>query len=192
MKKTLVLILLISLLACKEKNTLGSNLVTDIEVYNVIDFIIKNEFHIKGSEKSYISEEFPIPLPNVQYFGIDELTEIFSKKDIEFMKLQLDQSYAFRINERLIKVGKIISFDSLGLLYKENERSDKFWKRFEKKYKAHKFYGVSLPIFSVDLKTVMVSYGNHCGSLCGSGQTVIYKKKNGKWKQIKTISFWVS
>jgi len=192
MKKILYLILAISLISCKEEKLINKNLAPDKEIYSIINFILKNELREKDSKNIYLSEEFPLAIPNNNYFGIEGLSEIFSEKDIEFMKLQLNKRYDFRINKNLIKNRIVISFDSLNELYKENEKSDKFWERFEKKYKAQKFDAISLPIFSVDFKTVMISYGKHCGSLCGSGKTAIYRKINGHWEQIKIISIWRS
>lgn len=192
MKKIFYLILILHFVSCKQNSKDNKNLVPNDEVYGIINYILKNDLQEKDSKYNYLSEEFPLENPNNQYFGIEEMDTIFSKKDIEFMKLQMDNRYHFRIENSLIQDRTVISFDSLNKLFKENERSEKFWERFEKKYKAKKFSAISLPIFSVDYKTVLISFGNHCGSLCGSGKTVIYKKVNGKWKQIKTISFWVS
>ena len=191
MKNILYFLIIISFISCEEKKAISRNLVPDKEVYDIINFIIKNEFSKSNNNSKYLSEEFPMILPDNEYFGIEKMDTIFSKSDVEFMKLQISKRYEFRIERNLIQNKVVIPFDSINKL-RISEKSDQFWKRFQIKYDARKFDGISLPLFSVDYKTVIISYGHHCGSLCGSGETSIYRRVNGHWKKFKVISFWTS
>ena len=192
MKNIRYLFILISFISCEEKKSTNRNLVPDKEVYTIINFIIENEFPISNSNNRYLSEEFPMILPDNEYFGIERMDKIFNKNDVEFMKLQMNKRFEFRIERTLIENKVVIPFDSLNKLYTDSEKPDKFWKRFEKKYGARKFDGISLPIFSVDYKTAIISYGYHCGSLCGSGETAIYRKVNGQWEKLTSLNRWTS
>lgn len=133
MKKILYIFILISFITCSEKKTTYKNFVPEKEMYSIINFIIETELTGINSHNIYVSEEFPLELPNSNFFGIEELSEILSEKDVAFMKLQLERRFDFRINQNSLKNRKVISFDSLSLLYNPNERSHTFWERFEKK-----------------------------------------------------------
>jgi hypothetical protein len=47
-------------------------------------------------------------------------------------------------------------------------------------------------IFDKEHKHAIVSYGFHCGALCGHGATVIVAKEGASWKIKKRCSSWIS
>jgi len=43
------------------------------------------------------------------------------------------------------------------------------------------FYCFSVPVFSLDKKKAIVKISDLCPGLCGTSETVLFKKENGKW-----------
>jgi len=61
----------------------------------------------------------------------------------------------------------------------------------EKEYEM--LYKISIPIVSPDKKTVIIKITEDCNCMLGGQSgTYLYKKVNGKWKSIKTLSGWIS
>jgi hypothetical protein len=54
-------------------------------------------------------------------------------------------------------------------------------------------YKISMPIISPDKQTVIIKITEDCNCMLGGQSgTYLYKKNNGKWKLIKTLSGWIS
>ncbi|MBA5630116.1 hypothetical protein [Moheibacter lacus] len=51
---------------------------------------------------------------------------------------------------------------------------------------------ISMPILSSDGNTAIIQIDINCGVLCGSGNTLLFKKINGKWKLIDQNMSWIS
>jgi len=192
MRKTLYILLLPLIISCTKKE--DSKTVSEKEMYSIINFVISTELPrlSNTSDKGYITESFT----NSLFFRQEEYLNtnadsLFNKKDIEFIHQQMNDTL-FKLNPDLIKSKTVVSFDTLMKLRNKGERSSKFWERFSEKYGKHEYFSISKPLFSVDKKTVIVSYGFHCGSLCGGGSTEIYRLVGKKWERIKTIETWVS
>jgi hypothetical protein len=47
-------------------------------------------------------------------------------------------------------------------------------------------------LFNKERQQAVVSYGFHCGRLCGHGGTAVLKKDEGKWKISKRCKVWIS
>ena len=53
-------------------------------------------------------------------------------------------------------------------------------------------YGISLPILSMDGKTVIIQVNYNCGLLCGEGMLYVFKKVDGRWRKEKETQLWIS
>ena len=192
MRKTLYILLFPLIISCTKKG--DTKTITDKEMYSIINFVISTELPRFSNTpgKGYITESFT----NSLFFRQEEYLNtnadsLFNKKDIEFIHQQMNDTL-FKLNPDLIKSKTVVSFDTLMKLRNKGERAWKFWERFSKKYGKHEYFSISKPLFSVDKKTAIVSYGFHCGSLCGGGSTEIYRLVDEKWVRIKTIETWIS
>ncbi|NNT72137.1 hypothetical protein HKT18_07925 [Flavobacterium sp. IMCC34852] len=193
MRKEIYLILFVAFFSCQPKEK--SELVADDKIYSLINFVAETELESsQNGHAGYLTEGFSILLNPGQdeYFRMNELDSIFKKEDIVFIHKQIDKRMNFRLKSDLLNTQKIIPIDSIQHLKQKGDSNDKFWERFEKKYKTHGFSSIDMPLFCVDGKTAVVTYGFHCGSLCGGGETAIFQLLNGKWKKIMTLSSWVS
>jgi hypothetical protein len=47
-------------------------------------------------------------------------------------------------------------------------------------------------VFNQDHTVAAVQFSFVCGSLCGNGRTMVFKKVKGKWKRSKACSSWIS
>ena len=64
------------------------------------------------------------------------------------------------------------------------------WKRIKKKYGTRHVVEFSKIKYHEDFATIY--YEHHCGGLCGSGNMVVFEKKNGVWTILSEINFWMS
>jgi hypothetical protein len=51
---------------------------------------------------------------------------------------------------------------------------------------------ISEVVFDKTGRYAMMSYSFRCGSLCGSGGTILFEKKNGVWTKAQDCGGWVS
>jgi len=64
------------------------------------------------------------------------------------------------------------------------------WQRIEKKYGTRKVVELSRVNYSGNLAAIY--YGLHCGSLCGTGNIVIFEKIDEKWRILTELNLWMS
>lgn len=180
MKRLFVLLALLSLSCSHEEDKIQE------ESYSLINYVIQTELN----EKGYITVELldSNPSQSLELY----IQKNLSEKDSTFINNQIRNRVAFKLNQDKVSIKKVVLRSDLDSLIKPGERSISFWNRFEAKYHEKDFSTISQPIFNKAFDLAIVSFGHHCGSLCGSGETAIYKKKNGKWTKLKTISTWIS
>ena len=124
------------------------------------------------------------------------IKRISKEKDLRnvIIKLTSDKSKHPKISAKLLQkksteietitYGKFVSF------FKNKKRIEKGWKRIEKKYGTDKFVEFSQVRYKG--KFASTYYGIHCGSLCGSGNIIVFEKVNGKWKILTEINLWMA
>ena len=66
---------------------------------------------------------------------------------------------------------------------------EKYWDNISAKYKTDNFYSLSMPLFSKDLLTVIISVNDYDKQYGKRAGTYIYKKVNGKWTYLKQLSY---
>lgn len=100
-----------------------------------------------------------------------------------------------KLNAELLKTDKLniqnITSDKYYSYFgKKFRQIDKAWKRINKKYGTRHVIEFSKIKYYKNFATVF--YEHHCGGLCGSGNMVVFEKKNGKWEILSEINFWMS
>lgn len=162
--------------------------VSDEEIYEVINFIIKD-----GSQKPFkeikIITEDPDTKKGSKYYNDERLKEFFSAKDLKVIKDQYTTINDFVLNPkyilnlRIIHKEKLLSYSSSG---------NNFWTEFNKKHGNVAFMFVGKPLFTSDKKRAIINYGYYCGGLCGKGERVILKKEKNSWVIEKVVSGFIS
>ncbi|WP_431167560.1 hypothetical protein [Tenacibaculum halocynthiae] len=74
--------------------------------------------------------------------------------------------------------------------FRSNRRIEKSWKRIKKKYGTQKVIGFSKVNYNGQFATIY--YSINCGSLCGSGNIVVFEIINKKWQILTEINLWMS
>jgi hypothetical protein len=100
---------------------------------------------------------------------------VFSSNDSAFLLAQNDTLNNFQIPKKLQDTLLLTS------IIEQNKK---------RQFSAN-FYDISIPIFSLDLKTAYVEIRNIC-SECGGATAFILQKINGHWKIKKEIGLWIS
>jgi hypothetical protein len=67
------------------------------------------------------------------------------------------------------------------------------WNDFYKKYPNSSGYiSVSRVGFNTNFTRALLYKSNSCGSLCGSGDYVLFEKADGIWKAVNWFNCWMS
>lgn len=164
--------------------------ISNKELYEVINHLIP--------DSSILINKFSVFDDSVKIRGvIERFPTHFKPEDKEFMYAQVYDKKS-RIKKRFIegKQKRLFSERKIRRFFwfvgrKDRGSLDKRWDRFHKKY-GKGFYRISKPIFSKDKSVVIITQGFHCGGLCGSGGTYVYKKVDGKWEMVEMYSLWIS
>ncbi|ASK29583.1 hypothetical protein CEY12_05440 [Chryseobacterium sp. T16E-39] len=162
--------------------------VSDNDMYGVINYVIKikvdkvENIKIITEDPNYIEKDY-------KFLDIKIVKDFFNKRDVISMKKQYEESKDFLLNPKYIMNIRIIHKEKL-LSYKNNKQY--FWTEFNKLHGKVSFMFVSKPLFSIDKKRAIISYGHYCGGLCGEGERVIVKNDNGNWKIEEKLSGFVN
>ncbi len=90
-----------------------------------------------------------------------------------------------KINSKIIRASTIDSIRKYSTAYN-------FFDMLEKTYKARSLIKFSIPIISLDRKTLIFDMELYCGGECGWGQRYIAKKENNKWRIKYKKRTWIS
>jgi hypothetical protein len=172
-----------------EKNQ--NNEITESEIYEVINFILidmKKSDSLENYQGKYIVDKTTEPffITNNQN-SKKKLKKYFTNSDFNFMENQLKESKNFKLEQSKIVRKTIISKDTLDNLIDNNspQMRDEFIINFEKKFGKYYYDEFSVPLFSIDKKTVLIEIK----SFLGGGRLIILKKKNKKWEST-IVSIW--
>jgi hypothetical protein len=168
-----------------------NNEITESEIYEVINFIlidIKKSDSLENFQGKYIVDKTTEPFfITTNQNSKKKLKKYFTNSDFNFMENQLKKSKNFKLEQSKIIRKTIISKDTLENLIDNNspQMRDEFMINYEKKFGKYYYDEFSLPLFSVDKKTVLIEIN----SFLGGGRLIILKKKNQKWKST-IVSIW--
>lgn len=135
-------------------------------------------------------------LHSMTYKDTTFLKRVTKEKDLRDVITQLTSNKsehpeikAELLRKPLIEIETITDrkFNSFFGRYKSSHRG---WKRIEKKYGTNQIIEFSQVNYNGQFASTY--YGIHCGSLCGSGNIVIFEKVNGEWKILTEINLWMS
>ena len=122
--------------------------------------------------------------------------EVLKKDTINFTSFEIQQILE-QIEKPIISDWSVFNFDNVKILdYKvwlDLFRGDleKGWKVFQKEY-GSRYLEISSPIFLKKYSYCLVFSHSHCGSNCGGGSFILYKKINGKWEMSKQYCNFMS
>lgn len=177
-----------------KKEAIKAESVTDQDIYSIIKMVLNDSKPteiLDGTQDYYILDELKTP----HYFDSTnnstfKLSNYFTKEDLKFIKKQIDERNEMKLIQDSIYPKQLLSseiIDSLNtIIYKEgSDRKNNFIKKYTQKFGNRSYQIFSLPVFSIDKKTVYIER-----SELNSGRAIIYRKENGKWKEFSGI-IWI-
>ncbi len=200
MKNLLFLLVVVTFLSCNNSKNLENfhdNAVSENDIYEIVNLVLtESENAIKSHGLKESPYKYLIDKDLDSLFNNRDITEIkcidsaFAKNDFEFIDKQIENRKDFRFKKSLLKIKSldIISADTIQKMILEGSKSqsESFYSLYFKKYKKW-YYTIGLPVFSKDKKTVFVKFNSF-----RSGQTLVYKKVNNKWKYFCSGGYWVA
>lgn len=198
----ILVFIILTILSCNYENRVHQNkentqnlkpkqLVDDKTIYEFLNY---NFIH---KDSAFLDCDYIIDHEWLPYFFTHEdslalikMDTIFTKGDIGFIFKQANYVRYFKLKQSKLPSKNVIKIDTIKFFNNNNEIRSAYLDELHKKYGA--LCTIKMPLFSIDRKTVYISTGLTCGTLCGAGGTYIYRKVNGKWILIKTLNEWVS
>lgn len=115
---------------------------------------------------------------------------LFTREDVVFMKQQFKDVKEYHWKSGGIMSATIISDAKIRRHFRK--KAEDSWTGFKKKFGGG-YSRFSIPIFSLDRNTCVIYRSVHCGSLCGHGVILVYRKIDGVWKKITFVgTIWMS
>ncbi|WP_116786885.1 hypothetical protein [Flavobacterium psychrotrophum] len=143
---------------------INSCMATDTSYFKMSDIIIGTEFSPIFSSREKISKA----------------DSIFKKEDVDFIYEQARYGPLFKIDERKLKIKKNIILPELCDVFGEDQKE--YWENIHNQFGS--FTTISMPLFSRDHKTAIISLSYDCGMMCGYSGKYIYKKTASRWQLI--------
>ncbi|MBO0357597.1 hypothetical protein J0X19_06540 [Hymenobacter sp. BT186] len=150
-------------------------------------------------------EHAPIPSPGKHVFQYAVQEDNWSLKelcnryhllapiDTAFMRQQMTYSTGFGLEQRFLPNYKIIPVDTVWALVSRLGHNLNHMQVLRGRYNTTSFSWLSSPLFSHDKQKVIVEINETCGGgLCGSGQTWLLQRRQGRWHKVRLLSEWIS
>lgn len=193
LQKITTLISLITILSCKAGH---HNKLTErqkIETYDFLNFLINTTDGINYKNIKYFLDHdkyYDPPAPELTKNFATQLTagdSIFKKIDETSIFSQANQMSYFYLEQDKLSNRRVISAEKIG--FDNSNDYENIWIKLKTICNCQEIASVSLPIFSKDYQTVLVSI-QYYTEFNGGGVSILYKKINGQWKYIKQLAFW--
>ena len=188
LKKIILILFLIINISCNHKTISEkideNHIVSDKEVYSFLSLILKNE----SKSITECRNENVIGLINENY----ELKKMLTHKDLIFIKKQIKNDKKFNLNPEYLDGFNVISQKRIKKEFSESKSMCMFWKKFEKNYGTTSLFSISLPIFSLNKKIVIISTELLSKGGFGYNGIVVYLRTKGRWKLYKKYTSSIS
>jgi hypothetical protein len=188
------LLILFSVFVSSTYGQTYSNTISDDEIVSFLNW--KFQFEKKYSEE-------PKGKPKLVYYKIAnwDTSTFFAdrKKGIQDIS---SSNYLFPGQRDWKWIDTIFSKEDREYLYQQfNSQKDTIWKTNFRKTKLSKEikqkkpnrYYISLPLFSLNKKYVIIKQVYYCGSLCAYREFKIYRRKgDDSWEYVGSANSWIS
>ena len=158
--------------------------------YNLINEILSDSTDVYLKNINYCLSEMTLLIPdtfNPEFNAQEFYKNLFDEDDTVNIYQQLDFKNEFLMDSLKIQKMKILSANFI-----ENENfTESFWNYIRENCSGG-YITFSKPVFSKDNSLVYLKFGYTCGRLCGAGESRLYKRENGKWILVKSVSKWIS
>lgn len=114
---------------------------------------------------------------------------VLTGQDKKIMTAQLEYQTFLWDQDKLINVWCLTPKD----LYKiqENDTID-YWENFREHFGNYGRHKYSKPIFNKEKNIIVIEHSGQGDWLWGSGDILLFRKENGKWRLFKEQNLWIS
>lgn len=176
-----------SYLDLKNRNTV----ISEHEVYDFMNYAIFGVDNSISERREFFKLNcFALKhSSDLRKFISSQSDTILTRQDKKYMRSQFDNQTLLWDQDKLINVWCLTPKD----LYKvkENDSLD-YWDNFRERFGDYGYHHYSRPIFNKDKTVVVVEHSGQADGLLGSGNILLFRKENHKWKLIKKQNLWIS
>lgn len=112
---------------------------------------------------------------------------VLTQQEHRYIENELSLQANLFWTSHLFEQGRLLTKATLDSIYNSPTRGRIY---FEQQYGSN-LYSFSNPIFIRDYSLCIFYSGYSCGSLCGEGKLVIFKKENGNWLPWLELYRWI-
>lgn len=165
----------------------AQQLVDDTTIYEFLNTAIESDsLNLKLCNAIVAREYYPLFSDRSEATRILRNIKGLSTTDIDFIYQQSLYSPKFELKKEKLKTEKrLIVPDSCEIF----DKNKNYWHNVQQQFGS--FCSISLPLFSTDRKTVLISYSYRCGGLCGDGGYYVFRKENAAWTLASVLEEWV-
>lgn len=186
-KKAFLISLLLMLIGCD--SVTDSNEVAKQHIYDFMKIVIEEqELNLNHGLRIKPELDFDISKTDEENFK-SFLNELESKNKIETSDT-LDWIFDYKALSTLSDFKK----EDIFAMIQQKENIKEFeWDNSKLGFNLsneNNWYSFSVPLFSKDKNKAVMKISSLCQGLCGTGNTVVFTKKNGKWTSA-TTGLWL-
>ena len=169
------------LIGCNSKFSIENEIsVSEKEIYQIVNHVcneLDRNTEREGQTYFYLLENNSIYFDETKKVRTS-LNLYFLKDDIPFIVKQIKSNDSFKFKNSFLNSKQVLSTKVISQLIEESKNSKySFDELYENKFRKKLFYSISVPLFSVDIKTVYVEVNR-----IHDGFSLLLKKVNGKWQ----------
>lgn len=113
---------------------------------------------------------------------------VLTQQEHHYIKNELSQQANLVWHSHLFEQGKVLTKATVDSIYNDPARGRSY---FEQQYGSN-LYSFSKPIFLRDYSLCIFYSGYSCGSRCGEGKLVVFKKEHETWLSWLELYRWIS
>jgi hypothetical protein len=114
---------------------------------------------------------------------------ILNNTDKKFIKNQLTDEIYLWDNEKFVNVW-CLTFRDLAKIGQSDTLD--YWEEFRANFGKYGNHHYSKPIFNKNKDILVIEHSGQADWLVGSGEILLFRKVNGKWRLLKEEKLWVS
>ncbi|MFA7446096.1 MAG: hypothetical protein WCY89_09130 [Flavobacteriaceae bacterium] len=209
MKKLLYILFCTALISCNSKTEEikeeeivvfleSGTTIYESDIYEVINTFFEDEKETNILDGIDYEGKLLTVYPNSDYIHSEDLGEfgIITEEDRNFIFRQVGDLRKYDLKQEHISRFRLIPIDTMKVfmdyvMKQEKRNLEEISEKFQNQFQTNEFYIITIPLFSLDKKTAIITFGYQFVPNGGNGNLYVYKKENDKWIRTDKGFMWL-